>query len=221
MTPYGVDPAFSPEGPKRGAAALRPVRRRAPGAQGPDWPCCALRQLDSATFGSCFAGPDRGSGAVPRRRRRRWGSTDRVEFAATSRRRARRALPRRRVPRLPLALRGLRPADPRGDGVGHAGRGRPLVVDPRGGRRRGRPRRGATPTSSRPASSGRSPSATGWSRPGSSAPRSSAGPRRPGGPPTSTGSSCDRRGRRRRPRGGPRAGAVHRRARAAGRASWS
>ena len=81
------------------------------------------------------------------------------------------ALPRRRVPRLPVALRGLRPAGARGDGLRDAGRrgaagaipevaGDAAVLVEPGDRRR-----------SRTGSSGRSPSASGSSRPGSSAPR--------------------------------------------------
>ena len=73
--------------------------------------------------------------------------------ASTSRARrargARGALPRRRLPRLPVALRGLRPAGARGDGLRDAGRRGRRGRRARGGRRRRDPRRARRPGGAR------------------------------------------------------------------------
>ena len=84
-----------------------------------------------------------------------------VRLGRVSDERARAALPRRGGGRLPVAVRGLRDADHRGDGVGRAGRRLGAPVDGRGVRRRGRagrPRR--APRRSRPRSATRSAGAT-------------------------------------------------------------
>ena len=94
--------------------------------------------------------PGRAAARGPRargRRRRRLGSAAgarpprRDPARLRRRRRARPALPRRRGVRLPVALRGLRDPDRRGDGERRPGRRLRASVDGRGGRRRGRPRR--------------------------------------------------------------------------------
>ena len=94
------------------------------------------------------------------------------------RRGARAALPRRRGGRLPVAVRGLRDADHRGDGVRRAGRRVGACVDGRGLRRRGRARRPGERRGVR----GRDPrrarrGATSCARRGSRTPRGSRGER--------------------------------------------
>ncbi len=94
--------------------------------------------------------PGRAAARGPRargRRRRRLGSRSRRSTARRDparlrrRRRARPAVPRRCGVRLPVALRGLRDPDHRGDGGRRPGGRLRASVDGRGGRRRGRPRR--------------------------------------------------------------------------------
>ena len=105
-----------------------------------------------------------------------------------------RALPRRRGGRLPVALRGLRDADHRGDGLRRAGRRLGAPVAGRGLRRRRRPL--PTPRArrrSRPRSARRSAAATSCARTGSRTPRGSRG----SGPASSSsrGTSDSRRHR--------------------------
>ena len=104
-------------------------------------------------------------------------------------RRAGRALPRRRLPRLSFPLRRLRAAGRRGDGIGNSGR--------RSDAQERSPRSRATPlcSSSRvtrsrspAASSGRWPTASDSSQPDSSARAATAGSRPRGKPSTCTGS---------------------------------
>ena len=112
VTPNGVDPAFRPGEARR--AALPALRRRDPAAQEP-----ARRAR---------RGP-RGRAAA---RRRRPEKERGARARAPARRRATRGLRRRRAarrrstaappPRAPLALRGLRAAGARGDGLRDAGR---------------------------------------------------------------------------------------------------
>ena len=73
-----------------------------------------------------------------------WGGVERSRLGRSrGRRRARRALPRCALPRLPVAVRGLRATDPRGDGVRDAGRDEPRRRDGGGRGRRGGARRPA------------------------------------------------------------------------------
>ena len=84
---------------------------------------------------------------APRRRRAGLGrasTSRRAGSAACSDDELARALPRRALPRLPVALRGLRPPDRRGDGVRRAGRDEPWRGDGGDRRRRGRARRPAS-----------------------------------------------------------------------------
>ena len=83
-----------------------------------------------------------------------------------------RALPRRPLPRLPVALRGLRHPVARGDGVRRAGRDEPRRRDRGGRRRRRRPRRPARPGRDRAPGSSEAPP-----RRDELAPRARAGPR--------------------------------------------
>ena len=110
VTPNGVDPAFRPERRTRRLAPYVLARRRDPGAEE----------------------PARGARRRPRGRARRSSSSARRRTSALARelarrgaalgatspgRAARRALPRRGVPRAAVALRGLRAAGARGDGL--------------------------------------------------------------------------------------------------------
>ena len=190
VTHYGFDPVFTPEGPRREGRAVRAVRRRAAAAQGTRARSARGVGVDSTPHPRLRRPRPRARGRAPRAGDSALGLAERVEFAGHVPRDELAALYRGcSRARLPLPLRGLRPAGARGDGVWHAGRG--------DGGRRPSPRSPATPPSSsnrtprrsRPGSSARSPSASGSPRPDSSAPRGSAGPRPPAGRPRSTGSS--------------------------------
>ena len=90
-----------------------------------------------------------------------------VRLGRVARRRARAPLPRRGGRRLPVALRGLRHADHRGDGLGRAGRRVRAPVDGRG--RRATRRCAPTPRARRrspPRSARRSRAATSCAQPG-------------------------------------------------------
>ena len=143
VTPNGVDPAFGPDGPKAGGSpyalfvgALQPRKD----------PVSAVEAiaLGRRGFGSSSPGPTREAARLCGRRSRGWargqGRPARVRRAGA----AGRPLPRRCLPRLPVPVRGLRPARGRGDG---------LLALPSS--RRGRapcPRwRGTQPSSSSPA----------------------------------------------------------------------
>ena len=133
VTPNGVDPAFSPgDGDARRLPALR---RRDPGAQGPARRARGGRRRVGLPL--VVAGPEKEPALA---RELRDGGADLRGYVDAGR--ARRALPRRRGARAPVAVRGLRAAGARGDGERHAGRRRG-----RAGAARGRGRRGAsTPT---------------------------------------------------------------------------
>ena len=107
---------------------------------------------------SSSPGPRRSRARARAARRRRRPARLRLEG------RARRALPRRRRARPPLALRGLRPAGARGDGLRHAGRRRRRAGAARGRGRRGGLRRGRRLRRRRRAA--RSPSASALSAAG-------------------------------------------------------
>ena len=157
---------------ERRRPGVRPGRRRARATT-----CSPSAPSSRARTSSPRSRPRRRSGCrssssgrrrTPRSRRelRKQGATLR---GYVDDRGARRALPRRRVPRAGVALRGLRPAGARGDGVRHAGRhgaatrrssrssaSAAVVVDRATGSRTGSAARSPTATSSpRRASSGR------------------------------------------------------------------
>ena len=77
---------------------------------------------------------------------RGWGGVQAAGWLGrVVRRRARASLPGREVRRLRVAVRGLRPADRRGDGLRHAGGDEPRRRDRGDGRRRSRARRPVRP----------------------------------------------------------------------------
>ena len=126
-----------------------------------------LARVVEATALAGVAAARRRRARLGRRRRRgrrtsRWlGRVDDEELAA--------ALPRRALPRLPLALRGLRHPGARGDGLRHARRDERGQRDGRGRRRRGRARRPARRRArSRPGSRRPTGAATSSCRSGSS-----------------------------------------------------
>ena len=103
----GVDPVFTTDGPAEDGDYVLAVGTLEP-----------RKNLARAVEAGRLAGR-RGA----RRRRDRLGWRRRSGVGGPRRRRgARSALPRRAVPRLPLAVRGVRDSDPRGDGVRDAGR---------------------------------------------------------------------------------------------------
>ena len=126
VTPNGVDPAFSPGAGARDYALLvGAVQERKN-------PLAALAAAEHAGLPLVVAGPAKDEDLTrelrtPRRAR------DRLRAAG----RARRALPRRRLPAPDLALRGLRPAGARGDGLRDARRRGRRACAPGGRRRRG------------------------------------------------------------------------------------
>ena len=130
VVPNGVEPVFTPDGPC-GGRRLRARRRHARAAQEPRPRGRGGPARGRRAAGRRGAGLGRGRGSRLGRPRRRRG--------------ARGALPRRALPRLPVALRGLRAAGARGDGVRDAGRDDARRRDGGGGGRRGGARRPARP----------------------------------------------------------------------------
>ena len=211
VTPNGVDPAFRPGGAARATTslsvgAIQPRKNQ-------------LAALEAAPGGRPAArrrrareGSRRSRAELARARGRRCAATSRSTELAD-------ALPRRRLPRPAVALRGLRAAGARGDGVRHA-RSSPCREPAlaRGRRRRGRARRRGA--SSRTGSAARSPTASALARRRARArARVSLGARPPSGRSRSTGRRCarvKRLGGRRLPRARRRARAVAAGARAAG-----
>ena len=116
VAPPGVKHVFTADGDRgRPRRAVRPQRRHARAAQEPPGArrgAPAARRRHPAR-GRRRRGLGRAAGAR-RPARRRLGFVSDEELAG--------ALPRRRRRRLPVAVRGLRDADRRGDGVRHAGR---------------------------------------------------------------------------------------------------
>ena len=176
VTPNGVDPAFSPGDGEPGDVPV--VRGICPAAQGP------------ARGGRCRP---RGRAAARRRRAGERPASSRASSSGggadlrgyVDAGRARRALPRRGVPRAAVALRGLRPARARGDGLRDA-RSSPRR-EPRCARSPARRRSTPSPAAAERRAARRSPTASASSRPGSSARSCSRGRRRRGAPPRSTG----------------------------------
>ena len=155
MIPNGVEPVFTPDGARAEGDYVLAVGTLEP-----------RKNLGVAQRGRARPGRElRVVGA------RGWGGVE-VERLARSRLRrgAGGALPRRALPRLPVAVRGLRDPGARGDGLRDAGRDERGRRD-RGGRRRRRPCSStrATRSRSRPGSRRRSRGATSSSRSGSSA----------------------------------------------------
>ena len=145
LTPNGVDPAFTPERPAPNGApyalfvgALQPRKDPLAAVE-------ALALLGDGAPARRSSARTRAAAPAAERAADRPASPTASTSAATSAGRARRALPRRRLPRLPVALRGLRPADRRGDGLRHARRDHRGRRAARGRRRRRDPGRGANP----------------------------------------------------------------------------
>ena len=154
-----------------GARRLRPLRRRDPARARTRSP--RSRPPRAVGLPLVVAGPEKDAALareLARARRRRCAATSTTTELAE-------LVPRRRLPRAAVALRGLRPARARGDGV--RARRSSRCDEPalrRGRRRRRRLRRRAT--GSPTGSAARSPSASASSPPGSSARSSSRGRRR-------------------------------------------
>ena len=115
VTPNGVDPVFRPgDGGARdyvlSVGAVQPRKNQ----------LAALEAAQEVGLPLVVVGPGEGRRDSPRELRERGADAARLRRD----RRARRPLPRRRVPRAGVALRGLRPARARGDGERHAGRDR-------------------------------------------------------------------------------------------------
>ena len=79
VTPYGVDPAFSPEGAKREGPPYALFVGALQERKAPDLALSALSKLDG-DLKLVFAGPDRGLGEVLPLSARALGLEDRVEF---------------------------------------------------------------------------------------------------------------------------------------------
>jgi alpha-1,3-rhamnosyl/mannosyltransferase len=80
VTPYGVDPIFRPDGPRRERSQYALVVGALQERKRPDLALLALRAVDS-DLGLVFAGPDRGLQDKLREHAGRLGLAERVEFA--------------------------------------------------------------------------------------------------------------------------------------------
>ena len=203
-------------GPRRRSASSRTARRRrvlAGRARRPRATTCSPSGRSSrARTSSGWSAATRRLGVelrvagAPRLGRRRARGDDVRRLGPRPDERARAPLPRRALPRLSVALRGLRDPDARGDGQRHAGRHLARRRDRGGRRRRGGARRPARARPrSPPGSRRRRRAATSFAPPGSSVPAASTGARRRGGRPRCTRrrralSDAARRRRRRRAR---------------------
>ena len=170
VVPNGVGEPFSPRRARRGRR-LRARRRHARAAQEP----AAPRRGDAGGSASSCASSARRLG------RRRAAAPACARLGRVPDDELARALPRRALPRLPVALRGLRHPDPRGDGVRHAGRDERAAARPR----RSPAARRCSSTRSTPASiaagieEAAAPARRARRARASSARRSSTGPRPP------------------------------------------
>ena len=157
VTPNGVDPAFTP-----GNSRLQATTSSLVGAvQERKNPLAALAAADAAGLPLVVAGPAKDEALareLERRGARVTGYVEQDELVAP--------LPRRRLPRAAVALRGLRPARARGDGLRDAGRRRAGAGAAGGRRRRRRLGRGARARGRDPARGRRARARS--SRPGSS-----------------------------------------------------
>ena len=134
VTPWGVDPAF---GPKGGAVEAPPYILVVGAIQPRKDPLTALEALARLDPGLrlVFAGPEKQGGNEVRRATERLGLDGRVDLLGyVSREHLAELYRGARLPRPALALRGLRPHRPGGDGERHARGHHQCWVDPRGGR---------------------------------------------------------------------------------------
>ena len=217
VTPLAADPAFSPDGPSPDGepyalfvGALQPRKEATTAIE-------ALSLIGEGAPRLVLVGPDKGGRAEAEETAARLGVPDRAARPRPAGR-ARRALSRRGLPRLPQPLRGLRPAAARGDGLRHARRRhQPPARCPRSPARRRSWSSPATPSRSPAGSSAPSPITSACARPALPEPAPTRGPRPPAGRSRSTG-SCSREDRRGRDldAGRPRPRPVPRLARAAG-----
>ena len=151
---YGVAAGEDRRDAERRRPRLR-ARRRASAAT----TCSSSARSRRARTRSPRSRRPRGRAAARRRRAREGRGARRASCARAARdlrgyvaeERARRALPRRGLPRAAVALRGLRPAGARGDGLRHAGRRRRRAGAARGraATRPSSPRRRSSPTAIR------------------------------------------------------------------------
>ena len=130
VIPNGVAEVFSPDGPAAEGDYVLAVGTLEP-----------RKNLERVAGGGASG---RRRAASRRRARLGWRAGGGLAGPGL-RRRARASLPGREVRRLRVAVRGLRPADRRGDGLRHAGRDEPRRRDRGDGRRRRRARRSVRP----------------------------------------------------------------------------